>query len=293
MHSLVALVMLAAELRVPFWRSTGEAVRSTDLQVAVNGSRTKPLRVSAANGDLMLLIVLDLAGDLSLVDPAREALVSEIGKLPANTTVGLLRAQDGLRVIADPGTGREKLGEVIHGLVISGRAGLLDTVETAAKLADGVLAKSRVRVAVLYVTDSLVSNYREDFTNPVVNSSDSGDMSRRFPEGLVKEKIRLLKEQLSVTVAPVFIVHVNYQNDRLNDAYQTGLLDLAVSTGGAAAFCHTVSDIASSLERTFTEIESQQTVDVDSPAKARQLEFSLEAEGRSLHYRQRLHKKGD
>ena len=41
----------------------------------------------------------------------------------------------------------------------------------------------------LYVTDSGVANYRADLLNPVINSSDSGDLSRRFADRAVQERM--------------------------------------------------------------------------------------------------------
>src|SRR5262245_44138684 len=116
-----------------------------------------------------------------------------------------MRAQDGLAVIADPSHDRIASAAAIRALPVSGKAGLLDTVETAAGIADAVLAKALVRVAVLYVTDSDVRNYREDFSNPVINSSDSHDLSRRFPEGLVQERITRLEQRLASMQTPLFI----------------------------------------------------------------------------------------
>ena len=97
MRLLAALSLTAllhgASVHVPFWPAD-----ATSIQASVNGAPSKVLRVQTPASDLMLLIVLDLAGDLSLVDPGREALIGGIEKLPANTYVGLLRAQDGLHV---------------------------------------------------------------------------------------------------------------------------------------------------------------------------------------------------
>ena len=279
-----------APWRISFWRSSGDPVTRTDLKVTLNGTDAKLLRLNSTSDDLVLLLVLDLAGDLSLVDPARTALISELEALPPNTAVGLLRAQDGLRVLADPGTSRQKLIEIINGLTISGRAGLLDALEPAARLTDSILAKARVRLAVLYVTDSLIGNYREDYTNPVVNSSDANDMSRRFPEGLVNEKIQRVKSEIAGAVAPIFIVHLHYQNDRLAAAYQTGLLELATASGGTAEFCHTVGDIPSAISRMMEAIATEQNAEVEwhDSDKLNQVELALESEGRTLHYRQRM-----
>ena len=273
-------------LRVPFLVVEGAAITAPELKASINGNVAQLGRISGAQEPLVLAIVLDLAGDLSLVDPAREALIAEIEKLPAYVSVALLRAQDGLRVLEDPGTPREKLAESIRALSISGRAGLLDTLNPATHLADAMLLKSRVRTAVLFLSDSLITNYREDYTNPVVNSSDANDMSRRFPEGLVKEKLRQLKAEMSATLTPVFLVHVNYQSDRLNEAYQTGLLDLASTTGGHAKFCRTVGEIPSAMAEAFERLIRLQSVELEAkPTRAKQWDITLEAPGRVLQHR--------
>ena len=84
---------------------------------------------------------------------------------------------------------------------MSGKAGLLTTVDVIGRIADSMLKKSPVRVAILYITDGDVRNYREDFTNPVINSSDFNDMSRRFPETLVQEKIARRVSRSSLTLS--------------------------------------------------------------------------------------------
>lgn len=280
-------------LRIPIWVNGGDALTPPELSVKANGRAAKVLRLQSASSDLIILLVLDLAGDLSLVDPARQAMSQAIRQLPANSYVGLLRAQDGLKVLQDPTANRGPVLDAIRDISISGKAGLLDTVETVSQIADSMMGKSKVRVAVLYVTDSLIGNYREDFTNPVVNSSDSRDMSRRFPEGLVKEKIQQLLTGLLKQQAPLFVVHVNRQNDRLNEAYQTGLLELATATGGQAEFSRSVADIPAAIERAFASIVSHQSVEVEvRTGKARQVDLELTAQGRDLRYRTRLMLKG-
>ena len=109
---------------------------------------------------------------------------------------GLLRAQDGLRVLVDPTADRAALTAAVDALPVSGKAGLLDTVQTATSLGDAILGKAGVRLAVLFITDSDVGNYREDFTNPTINWTDSGDVSRRFRDGLIREKISKLNASL-------------------------------------------------------------------------------------------------
>ena len=91
-----------------------------------------------------------------------------------------------------------------------------------------------------YITDSEVRNYREDFTNPVINSSDSRDLSRKFPEGLIREKISRTDEALAAFQTPVFIIHIAYSAERLTRRTRTGLLQLATTTGGSATFCRSM-----------------------------------------------------
>ncbi|MCC6393242.1 MAG: hypothetical protein IT167_21760, partial [Bryobacterales bacterium] len=181
-----------AVMRIPFWSPDNAAVPKDDIHVKLNGKPAKVSRYIGAKDDLLILLVLDWSGDLSLIDAARGALIAAIEKLPPNAQVGLLRVQDGLRVLLDPGTDRAQLADILRGIAVTARPGLLDAIEPVQRLGDDIAAKAHVRVAALYISDSDITAYREDYTNPVVNSSDSHDMSRRFPEGLIQEKIRQL-----------------------------------------------------------------------------------------------------
>jgi hypothetical protein len=276
-------------IRVPVWTADGAPLDPADVVAKVDGAPAKVLHLAGPADDLLLLIVADLAGDLTLVDPARQALVAAIRALPDNAYVGLLRSQDGLRVVVDPGPDREAVADALLGMAVSGRAGLLDTVATATRLGDSILARARVRLAVLYVTDSHVANYREDFTNPVVNSSDSRDLSRRFPEGLIKEKISQIEKNLGRTQTPVSIVHLSYRSDRMNEAYQTGLLSLASTTGGTAQFCRSLAEIPVAIRDTIDSIARHHSVEIQLPAEPSRLTaVELAAEGRTLRYRTRF-----
>lgn len=276
-------------MRVPAWTADAQAIAVENLTAKLNGSPAKVVHIQNGDSDLVVLLVLDLVGDLSLVDPARKAVITEIEKLPAKAYVGVLRAQDGLKVLVDPTDDRVKTGEAVSQIAVGGRAGLLDTVELAARIGDSMLAKSRVRVALVYVTDSNVANYREDLTNPVVNSSDSRDMSRRFPEGLVKEKTTQVMAKVLRYQPPLFIVHVDYQNDRLNEAYRTGLLEMSTLTGGNAEFCRAMAEIPAAIARTFDAIRSHSSVELEwKPAKEKQVDILLSANGTQLRHRTRL-----
>ena len=93
--------------------------------------------------DQIILLVLDFTSDPSLVDAAKQALLAEISKLPSNAWVGLLRDQDGLHVLADPGPNRQPLLDAIKDLATIGKPGLFETVSSALALADSIMRKSR------------------------------------------------------------------------------------------------------------------------------------------------------
>jgi len=277
------------QIRIPVWADA--PLNAMDLRATLDGSDARVLGIRGPGDDLMLLIVLDLAGDPSSVEPAKEALLNEMRKLPPRTVVGLLRAQDGLRVLANPTADHESLAQAISSLPVSGKAGLLDTIEAAGRIADSILAKTTVRVALLYISDSDVANYREDFTNPVINSSDSHDLSRRFPETLVQEKISQVDSVLAGQQAPIFLVHLSYRTDRINDAYQNGLKQLAETTGGTATLCRWSGEVPAAIEKSFSLIGSHYSVTLALPERVgNTVQVSIDREDAShdLNYRTRF-----
>lgn len=252
-------------LSVPVWVEGGTA--APKFEATFNG---KPAVVSAQLGpssDQVILIVLDVTGDPSYVDPAREALAGAISKLPQNAWVALLRAQDGLHVLADPGPDRRAAIDSVQNLPNSGTPGLLETVPQALALADSLIRSVPVRVAVLYVTDSNIYNYREDFTNPVINQSDPHDLSRRFPEALVEEKISKLIDGAAPLEAPLFVIHIHDRTDRLNRAYENGLRTLAEASGGREDICRSLAEIPEAVEDVFGRITSGWQLTLTIPPK--------------------------
>jgi hypothetical protein len=244
------------------------------------------VRVRTEKDDLLILLVMDVVGELARVDAARNAILDRLRGMPPSAWMGVLRAQDGLQVVLDPTPDRDKLTNALLGIPVAGKAGLLDTLETALRLADSIAAKSAVRVAVLYITDSDVRNYRQDFTNPVINSSDSRDLSRRFPEGLIREKVARMTKTLSVYQTPLFIAHLDYSRDRLNEAYQSGLMRLAASTGGNAAFARSLADVPAVVNGVLASIQSMTVVWVQLPPRSpRSVQLLLEHEGQALQHR--------
>jgi hypothetical protein len=266
-------------LKVALWTDAqnGAPLAAKDLSATLAGVESRVVDVKGPGDDLMLVTVLDLTGDLSLAEPAKDALAADIDKLPPRTTVAVMRAQDGAKVLADPGADRSAAVAAVRDLPVSG-------------LADSILAKTSVRVAVLYVTDSDPENYREDFTNPVINSSDSHDLSRKFPEALVQDKISKVAAVLAQRQAPLFVVHLRYRSDRLGEAYQSGLKQLAEVTGGSAVFCRSSEEIADAIHRALGLITSSYSVAVALPdLHAQSFDLRLDAGGKySLTYRTRF-----
>ena len=236
-----------------------------DIEAAVAASPAEAVALVGPAQDLILMLVLDLSEDLTLAQRATSALLNELEKLPPRVYIALLRAQDGLRVIQDPTLNRAAIRTAVESLTISGRAGLLDSVETAATIADSILAKSDVRVAVLYVTDSDVTNYRQDFTNPVINSSDAGDLSRKFPEALIQEQIAKLDASLARGFAPVFVVHISYRSDRRNEAYLNGIRRLASTAGGTAFICRSNAEIPEAIGTVLETIRNHYSLTLEAP----------------------------
>jgi hypothetical protein len=243
---------------------------------SISGDSAPVLDVLGPEDDMVLLVVLDLAGDLSLVDAARSTLIQEFDNFPENHYVAVMSAQDGLRPLSEPTADRDRIAQAIRSQQVGGRAGLLNTVETAAHIGDSISARAGVRLAVLYITDSDIENYREDYTNPVVNSSDSRDLSRRFSDNLVKERVSRIVSGLTATQTPVFVVHLDYRTDPLNEAYQTGLLEIARATGGNAWFCRSQSGIPTEVREAVSRAESLWSVRVGLPdAEMRQFDVTL------------------
>lgn len=276
-------------LRVPFQAAGEPLLEPSQVEISLNGKPARVLRLLAPGSGLFLLLILDLSGDLTLVDPARQAILKRLAGLPENVRIALMRAQDGLRSAVDPAAPRTELTSAIESLTIAPRPGLLDAIENAQNLADAIAARAHVRVAALFISDSNVHSYQEDYSNPVVNSSDSGDMSRRFPEGLINEKIRQIKGRMRHGESPLYLVHLQYLSDRLNTAYQTGLQELLRSTGGTAEYCRSLADIPASVDRAFDAIvRTQYTAEVEfASGKSGAVDLLVSAEGRTIHSRPR------
>lgn len=295
--TVISVHAQTASISIPVWIEGSNCATMPKFEATLDG---EPAAVTAQLGptsDQVILVVFDLTGDLSLIEAAKQAVISEITKLSQNAWVGLLRAQDGLHVLADPGADRQPLINAIQSLSNSGDPGLLETVRSALSLADAILRKAPVRVSVLYITDGNIYSYREDYSNPVINESDPHDLSRRFPGALVQEKISRLVKDLGSLQAPLFVVHLNYRRDRLNEVYQSGLETLADATGGKTDICRSLAEIPESIAGMFARISSAWRLTLALPPKIHddtQIHLSAPCrdEDLRLSWRTHLHTKG-
>ena len=282
------------KIRIPVWLDSEpeHALTPADFRASVDGTQSRILALESPKDDLVLLLVLDLSsGDLSVIDPAKQTLLDAIRKLPAKTFVGLLRDDDGLRVLQDPTPDREVIANEISLPTLTGHPGVLSTVDTLERIGDAMLKKSAVRVAILYVTDGDVHTYREDFTNPVINSSDPHDLSRKFPEVLVQEKVAKLTAVLASQQTPLFIVDLGQRTDRLNQAYHNGLKQLAETTGGAAFFSTAITEIPAAIQKSFETVESHYSLTVSLPERVSsriQIRLTGPEGGKPASYRMHL-----
>src|SRR5690348_10904367 len=100
---LAAASCFAADaVQVPVWAPEGAALTLESVSASVDGSPSEVLEVHAPTDDLMLLVVLDLTDDLAAVEQARSALLARVQTLAPNHYVGVLTAQNGLRVLSEP-----------------------------------------------------------------------------------------------------------------------------------------------------------------------------------------------
>jgi hypothetical protein len=114
-------------------------------------------------------------------------------------------------------------------------------------------------------------------------------MSRRFPDVLVRERISKLDSTLATLRTPVFILHLSYRNDNLNDAYQTGLMTLAATTGGTSYFCRSQKEIPDAMRSMVDAIVSHYSVDVALPEQRPSvLTVQMQSNGRALKWRERF-----
>ena len=272
--TLSLCIPLQAALKVSVRVQDSQGSFQSDLQaenfrVRLDNQKVKVANVLTASDNLILLVLLDLAGDLNRVDVARRALIEAIDNLGPHPYVALLQAGDGLQVLADPTRDHEKLEELISNLQVSRFPSLLESVERASTIADRMLRESEVRVAVLSITDGSIRQYRGDYSNPVINPSDRTDLSRRFRDRVIRERITTITNSLHQSWAPMFFLHLERRTNRLDLAYQDGLRQFAQTTGGEALFCSSVSEIPAFLKQQVERIAHSYVLTIANPKDIR------------------------
>lgn len=261
------LVSIAAgeALKTPVW-TDGAA---TGLEVTLDGRPAEVTATLAPDEHLILLLVMDTVKYPDRVDAARDALVRKLRELGKKYFVGVFTAQDGLAVQLDPVRGRNKLRDTLQSLDVRGMPGLLDVVEQASQIADRTLAAAPVRLAVLFVTDGAIGDYRGHYTIPVVNPSDQRDLSRRFRDQLILARIRHAVDALESAQAPLFFLHLARSFDNLNEVYQNGISEFARVTGGTALFAQGLQEIPAMVDRLLDEIAAVTVLTIEGECASR------------------------
>src|ERR1039458_2941860 len=67
---------------------------------------------------------------------------------------------------------------------------------------------------------------------------------------------------------PLFIADLNQRADRLNQAYHNGLKQLAETTGGAAFFSRSITEIPAALQKSFETVQSHYSLTLAVPEHA-------------------------
>ena len=257
---LLASLAAADEFKTPVW--IGGAAEGLD--VRLDGKPVEVRDVRTPEDELILLLVLDMVKFPDRADVARNSIVEKLQELGPRYLAGVMTAQDGLRVQLDPVRARQKLRDKLESLDVRGVPGLLDVVVQSSRIADQTLSSSNVRMAVLFVTDGEIEDYRGDYTVPIVNPSDQRDLSRRFRGQLIQERVRSILDSLESAQAPLFFLHLARQYDDLNETYQNGISQLAQLTGGTALFAQGPQDIPAMVGHLLDEIAAHTVLTLEA-----------------------------
>jgi hypothetical protein len=282
---LIGNPRLQADLKVPLWVKNAEGEHVQELQpesirVWFDEEAATVTGVDPPDGNRIILIVMDVVGDIVRVDAARQALVEALQGLHPQHYVALLRAQDGLQIIVEPTNERELIKDSILNLQVSGFPELLGSLEGAAALGHRILSESEVSVATLYITDGSIYDYRGGFTNPVINPSDGGDLTRRFRDSLIQEKITTTLDAVMRSWTPLFFLHLENSRDDLNMVYQNGLRQVAQATGGDIQLCDSPTQIPTYLTQLLEQVTSFHSVNIEVPAEMHgRVKLRLEVDG--------------
>jgi len=256
--------------KIPVWMRNNTAGFQTDLkqedfQVIGGNVHLELSTFLKPESPTLLFLAFDTVGEIANINEVRVALNEELKTLSPQYWVGLMSAQEQISVLQDPTPDRELLRQKIDELTQIGKAGLLESIHSVADFTTGILLRSDVRVAVIFVTDSDIGNYRADYLNPPVNASDSRDLSRRFAGRALQEKISRMASALTKFQAPIFIVHIDPGRDPLNRAYQNGLKQFAEAVGGQLFLSKTVGDIPAVIQEVFQWVRSFYVLGFEAP----------------------------
>ena len=257
--ALFASPAAAELLKTPVWSEAAPHA----FEVLIDGEVVPVQSVQTPDDELVLLLVMDVVKRADRVDAAREAIVSKLTELGPKYYAGVLSAQDGLEVTQDPTRARGRLRRKLEALDVRGVPGLLDVIEQASQIADRTQIAADVRLAVLFVTDGEIEDYRGDYTIPVVNPSDQRDLSRRFGSQLILERIRSTVDALESAQVPLFFLHLARQYDDRNEVYQNGISEFARVTGGTALFAQGVQEVPALVNQILDEIAGHSVVSID------------------------------
>lgn len=265
---------------MPLWisnlKAPTRALSPKGLVVNDSGKSVPVQFLLTPQSDVFFLIGIDLTNDIGTAAVAKEALKQQLLQLPKQAYTAFFGCEDNLRVLQEPTTDRKSALKLVDSLAVKGRAGLFNCMPQIEAIADSMSEASAVRVVALFLTDSAVENYREDFVNPVINTSDPNDISRRFPEQLVQDFASKIAAGMEPRQTPIYIVHLNYENDRLNQAYQSSLKAIARNTLGDAVFCRTLDEIPAALNDGVQHLLNSYSLKVNLPANATKAEIHIE-----------------
>lgn len=251
-----------ATFRLPLWlggpdtEATNNPLVPESLMIVNGKAASRVSSVMTPETPTILLLAFDTVGDINNIDQARTAVIEEVNSLGSQYWSGLISAQEQINVLQEPTADRSLLQSKIEALAQIGKAGLLESIEPIAEMSTSILLKTEVRVAVVFITDSDIGNYRADYLNPPVNASDSRDLSRRFAGRALQEKISRMTAAMARFQAPIFIVHIDPGLDPLNRAYHNGLKQLAEATGGQCLLSKTTGDIQPAIREAFKWVRS-------------------------------------
>lgn len=266
---------------VPFWvLKDGAPVQPRmgreDLSVFAGPEPLQITRQERPGTPTFLFLAFDLVEDQAPINAAKQALADEVRKLGPEYWVGLIEVQETLSVIQDPTRDKRLLLKKVQQSRQFGKAGLLESVQALADFSSSLMRRSSVRVAVILVTDSDVSNYRTEYSNPPINRSDRRDLSRRFEGRALQEEISRLSTAMVRFPVPLLVVHVAPGRDSLNRTYQDGLVQVAGAAGGRLFLSKSTGDIPRTLQEAFEWADSFYAVEFEVPLRPSGL-FEIEA----------------